>query len=267
MRNDKAQLLTRKRDLFEALRVLEQDHQDGLVGADAYVATRRRYEHEAAEILARLDALLSAEDTPTPRRGGPSRRDSRHGLRRGWLLLAFAGTFCVAGALVFLVGAVHQRVPGEVISGSIGQGGPTTSGQSSPNLQAAERAVYRHPRSYDALLNLGTAYLQSGRVMEADLSYQAAMRADPARADAPTFHAMLLGAVKRYRQALLILGKVERDHPAYARAWLMDGVLSSHIKSAKERAVGAWLRFLLLEPQSDLAPKVRRWIAQLEGRK
>jgi hypothetical protein len=92
------------------------------------------------------------------------------------------------------------------------------------------------------------------------------MQANPARADAPTFHAMLLGAIKRYREALRLLTRVERSHPAYARAWLIDGLLSSHLKGGRERAVGAWLRFLLLEPQSALAPKVRRWIVQLEGK-
>jgi tetratricopeptide (TPR) repeat protein len=154
-----------------------------------------------------------------------------------------------------------------VITGSVSQRGPASSQQSSADLQAAEQAVYRHPRSYDALLKLGTAYLQNGRIAEADLSYRAAMQVDPGRADAPTVHAMLLGAIKRYGEALRLLRRVERNHPAYAQAWLIDGILASHIKSGRERAVGAWLRFLLLEPQSDLAPKVRGWIAQLEERK
>jgi Tfp pilus assembly protein PilF len=174
---------------------------------------------------------------------------------------------CVSGAAAFLIQAAHTRAPGQVITGSVGQSGSASSQQSRADLQAAEQAVYRHPRSYDALLRLGTAYLQNGRITEADLSYRAAMQVDPARADAPTFHAMLLGAIKRYGDALHLLTKVERDHRAYARAWLIDGILSSHVKNGRERAVAAWLRFLLLEPQSDLAPKVRRWIIQVRGKK
>lgn len=261
MKRTKIQLLTRKSDVLEALRILEQDRTDGLVDDGAYAAARQHYEHEAAQLLAQLDALDVA-NAATP----PKNRASAYRARWG-LLVATATTLCVVGALVYLIAAVHQRAPGEGITGSTGQGRSVTSGPSGLSLQAAQQAVYQHPRSYEALVNLGTAYLQNGRVMEADLSYQSAIGIDPSRAAAPTFHAMLLGAVKRYGQALALLNKVERDHPAYARAWLMDGILSSHTRTGKERAIAAWLRFLLLEPQSDLAPKVRHWIVQLERKK
>jgi predicted Zn-dependent protease len=151
-----------------------------------------------------------------------------------------------------------------VITGSIGGGGTSAIPQATVDLGAAERTVYQHPRSYAALISLGTAYLQNGRVMEADLSFQAAMHQDPRRPDAPTLHAMLLGAIKQYRQALALLSRVEREHPAYARAWLMDGILSSHVRADRRRALGAWLRFLLLAPQSDIAPTVRQWISRIK---
>jgi cytochrome c-type biogenesis protein CcmH/NrfG len=263
MKGNRTRLLARKRDVIEALHVLEQDRADGLVDEDTYAVAKQRYEQEVGQVLAELDALGEGNE-PTP-----GRSSAVTGSRSGWRLLAVAATIlCVAGVLAFLITAVHHRVPGETITGAVGQGESAPSGQTALTLQQAQQAVYRHPRSYEALVNLGTAYLQNGRVMEADLSYQAAMRTDPKRAAAPTFHAMLLGAVKRYAQALALLSKVERDHPTYARAWLMDGVLSSHVRTGRTRAIRAWLRFLLLAPDSDLAPKVRHWIVQLQrGRK
>lgn len=262
MKDSKSQLLARKRDVLEALRILEQDRDDGLVDEETYAAVKQRHEHEAVQLLAQLDALGEGADT-TPPQGvtNPIRR------RRGRLIVAATIILCLAGALGVLVTALHQRAPGETITGATGRAGTANSEQSALSLQTAQQAVYQHPRSYQALVNLGSAYLQNGRVMEADLSYQAAMGIDPTRAAAPTFHAMLLGAVKRYPQALDLLSMVERKHPGYARAWLMDGILSSHVKDGRARALSAWLRFLLLEPRSELAPKVKHWILQLERRK
>lgn len=262
MNRNRVQLLTCKREVIEALGVLEQDRADGLIDEDTYALAKQRHEQEAAQLLARLDALGNDDETIQARNQGKV-----HVRSRRWLLAAVTTILCIAGALAFLITAVHHRAPGETITGAVGPGGAATSGQPSLTLQAAQQEVYRHPRSYEALVNLGTAYLQNGRVMEADLSYQAAMRTDPTRAAAPTFHAMLLGAVKRYPQALGLLRKVERDHPSYARAWLMDGILASHTSTGTKRAVAAWLRFLLLDPQSDLAPKVRQWIIQLRAKK
>lgn len=262
MKQDTSWLLARKGDAFAALRVLEQDREDGLIDEGTYMAAKQRQEQEAAELLAQLDAR-GIDDRSTPNEHRVSPRPLAH----RQLLVLVAAIMCVAGAVAFLVAAVHQRAPGGTITGAAGQGSSSASGQPALSLQAAQQTVYRHPRSYEALVNLGTAYLQNGRVMEADLSYQAAMRVDPTRATAPTFHAMLLGAVRRYSQSLTLLSKVERDHPGYARAWLMDGILSSRTKRGRERAVTAWLRFLLLEPNSNLAPKVRNWIVKIEGKK
>jgi cytochrome c-type biogenesis protein CcmH/NrfG len=255
VKHGEKELRSREREIVESLRILEQDRDDGLVDEHAYVHTRLRYEHERDELVSRLQVLEKVAITERQRR-----KPERSTRRRWRLQAAGAGVMCLAALLVFLVAALHTRGQGETITGAIAGGAGATAPQAALDLQGAQQAVYRHPRSYAALVNLGTAYLQSGRVMEADLSFQSAMRVAPSRAAAPTFHAMLLGAVKRYSQALLLLRKVERDHPTYSRAWLMDGILSSHVKGGKERAVASWLRFLMLEPRSSLAGKVQSWI-------
>ena len=42
MKDNASRLLMRKRDLLEALRVLEQDLEDGLIDENTYAAARRR---------------------------------------------------------------------------------------------------------------------------------------------------------------------------------------------------------------------------------
>jgi hypothetical protein len=67
---------------------------------------------------------------------------------------------------------------------------------------------------------------------------------------------MLLGTIQHDRQALALLSQVERAHPLYAQAWL----LAARTKHGAIRAIASWLRFLALDPQSRLAPRVRGWI-------
>jgi hypothetical protein len=57
MTESRAQLLARKQDIFAAIRLLEQDHQDGAMGHAAYQTARRRLEQQAAGVLERLDSL------------------------------------------------------------------------------------------------------------------------------------------------------------------------------------------------------------------
>jgi cytochrome c-type biogenesis protein CcmH/NrfG len=251
-------LVARKRDLVAALRVLEQDHLDGIVDTAAYDAARRRYELEAAQVLEHLDRLPPDQERPAPRSQLPRRKK-----RWSWVAIAATAALVVVTIILFLITTVHPRRGTGSITGDVGQRTPARATAPSPQLAAAERAVYAHPRSVDALVKLGTAYLESGNAVDADLSYRAAMSVDPTRPEPKTFHAMLLGTIKQYRQALALLRQVERTHPLYAQAWLLDGLLSARTKHGAIRAIASWLRFLALEPRSRLAPHVRGWIVTL----
>jgi cytochrome c-type biogenesis protein CcmH/NrfG len=166
----------------------------------------------------------------------------------------------VAAVTLFLVSAARPRTGNESITGSQ----PAVASTPVPPAQQrmiadAQRAVQRHPQSVDALLNLGSANLQAGNVSAADSSFLRAMKLDPARPEARTLHATVLGLNGRNDQALALLEQVERDHPRYGRAWLADGLFSSSSRKYA-RAVAAWERFVALDPRGRLSPQVRRWI-------
>jgi cytochrome c-type biogenesis protein CcmH/NrfG len=165
----------------------------------------------------------------------------------------------LAAVLLFLVGALHPRGANGTVTGDV----PTTAPLSSA-IQVAERNVVAHPRSVDARLALGNAYLDAGKNGPADRSYRAAMHLAPSRPEAPTLDAMALGAEGKTGRALLQLGAVERSHPTYARAWLLDGLLSSKSRSTYPRARTAWSRFLRLEPRNPLSRSVRTWLKTLK---
>lgn len=250
MSETRTQLVARKRDLLAALRTLEQDEADGVIDQVAYRAARERYELEAAGVIEQLDALpLDDESQP----GQPKRT-----IRRSWLVVGGAAAVVAVAIVLFLVSALHPRSGNQSVTGDV----PTPAVQDPPALRAAEQAVEAHPRSFTSWILLGNQYVNQGDAADADRSYQTAIRLAPTRPEARTLHAMLLGAGGRSAQALVVLHRVERDTPSYSRAWLIDGLLSSHSRRSYPQAIHAWQRFLKLVPKGKIADDVRQLIAR-----
>lgn len=257
----RSQLLTRKRELFTAIRVLEEDHAAGAVDVQAYQSARHRFEMEAAEILQQLDSLPNGElGEPTQQAGSASVPRSRRTSTP--VLLALSGMSVLIVAVVLAV-SLHGRAGGQSITGQQPGAVIVPLPTSSTRVLAAERVVQRRPRDVDALLHLAQAYSDSNDVGAADRVYLQAIKIDPNRPEAPTLHALVLAARKQYASALALLRRVEYLHPEYARAWLTDGLVASRRRPGYPRAIAAWNQFLLLMPHSSLAPAVRGYVLAL----
>jgi cytochrome c-type biogenesis protein CcmH/NrfG len=257
MTHPRSQLLARKDDLLNALRRLEVDRSAGTVDQEAYVSTRRRYEAEAATVLQRLDGLRGDDKEASP--GAlPSQG------RPGWVVPSAVAAAVLVAIIVLLVEAVRPRVDVGTITGNAPPAVVAPTASVPPRLIAAQRQARLHPASLQALLNLGTAYMNAGDSRDADVTFQRAMKLAPGRPEAATMHALLLGsALNRPSQALTLLLKVEGAHPGYARAWLVDGLISAQKRSLLPRAIAAYQRFLALDPRSQVAPGVRKILARL----
>ncbi|MGI8824271.1 MAG: tetratricopeptide repeat protein [Chloroflexota bacterium] len=256
MNDTRTLLLSRKRDLFAALRSLEQDREDGSVDDTAYRTARRRYESEAAEILEQLD-ILSQEQTDfvTTSRQVPLRwRSSR-------VAMTGAGALVVVAMTLILVAALHPggASPAATVSPQRGAG-PADSSQ----VRQADNAVRAHPRSVNALIRLGNAYVQIGRTREADGAYVAALRLQPLSSEATILHAMMLGSAGQYTRATRLLHGTEARDPTFAKAWLLDGLFAGHKPNGRARAIADWRRFLKLQPAGPAAAEVRGFITAAE---
>jgi cytochrome c-type biogenesis protein CcmH/NrfG len=238
----------RKRELYGALRLLDRDHEDGAMDAEAYRIGRTRLEAEAAGILERLDTLPDAPQTTNSAARRP----------RPWLVPA--GVAVGLAILIFVAAAVHARGTNQSITGDV----PTAAPAVGPQLASALRVARAHPRSAVDQIALGNAYLNRGDTARADQSYVTAMRLAPNRPEAPTLHSMILAGDGSRAQALLLLRGVEHAHPTYARAWLLDGLISSRTPRGARRAIADWRTFLRLQPHSAVSTNVRRWMAGLE---
>lgn len=248
--SQRTQLLTRKRDLFAALRTLEDDLRDGTVDHAMYEAARSRYEQEAAEIVRALEALPADAGVEA---------DRTTGTRLAPWLVAGAGLLVALALAVFLLAATHHRTEGGVVTGS--GGGTPLPATPSPQLAAAEQKALAHPRSYQVLLALGNADINSGDTASALAAYRRAESLQPRRPEAPTLRAMILAADGHGTQALALLHHVERTNPSYARAYLLEGMIAARTPHGRVEAVAAWHTFLRLDPRGKVAATVRSWLA------
>jgi tetratricopeptide (TPR) repeat protein len=280
---EREQLLTRREDIYAALRALERDRVEGTIDDAACNTARRRYELEAAAILERLDELdrPGDDDIHLDGRGRtgniPTVTDSRAGMvdgrtrteplslrRRGSIIWLAALALVAAAAAIFLIDALHARGNG-AITGDARAVVSTPAPATSTALLAAEKQVKLHPASVDAYLDLGNAYLNANQPAAADRAFVRAIRLAPSRPEARTMHALIMaGSSARPAQSLALLRRVETGHPAYSHAWLVDGLLSSRSRTAFPRAIAAFHRFLALAPHAPVSPQVRAFLAGLE---
>lgn len=245
MTESRPQLLAREEDLLEILRSLERDRANGSLDGDAYVTARARYEAEAAAILETLDAL-QPEVKPVRAPGGRSQ----------WPAIAAATGLVIAAMVIFLLSALGNR----------SNAAPLAAPGATPvpsDLVMAKEAVRRHPHDLRSLLALGNAYLDAGNPAAAQKSYQEAVGVAPRDPVSATLLALALSSNHRDSEALLRLRVVETAHPRYARAWLLDGLISGGHKVDRSRAIRALRRFLVLQPHGTIAAEVRLTLKRL----
>ncbi|MGH2448746.1 MAG: hypothetical protein ACRDFS_09135, partial [Chloroflexota bacterium] len=78
------------------------------------------------------------------------------------------------------------------------------------------------------------------------------------------FEAMIQDYRGASAKALAELKVLERKHPSYARAWLLEGLIYSHEKGAKRETVDAWKHFLVLQPPGTVSRQVQNLLKRIE---
>lgn len=253
--NVRSRLEDQKRGLYDAIRTLERDSIEGNIDTVSYLDTRRRYEQEAAAILERLDLL---EDLAASVPSTALRSSKRH------LVVVATGGAVVLAIAVFLGSALRARTGTAAITGDVGQAAPAPVSGISAQVQSALGQIVARPWDPNAELALATAYINAKDNRQADLAYRRAIQLGPRRPEARTMYAMFQGSQGNTKLALAQLVLVEREHPAFARAWLIDGLLSSRVPAGLPRAIRSWHTFLVLSPRVSIAPQVQTLLASAE---
>jgi cytochrome c-type biogenesis protein CcmH/NrfG len=244
-----SRLLERKRELYDALHTLDRDLTEGQIDAEAYGHMRTRYEEEAADVLERIDKQAAGD-------GGGARVFRP---RSGTVKLVGIGA-SIAAAAIFLASALHAGGATAVTPTAVPTPGSSTA------VGRALADVARHPRQVSALLALGGAYMDARDATDADTTYRSAIRLAPNNPEPQVLDSIALSALGRAAEAEAELRGVEVSHPAFARAWLLEGLLSSRSAKTLPHAIVAWKHFLKLQPRGTVAATVRQLLARAEGK-
>jgi cytochrome c-type biogenesis protein CcmH/NrfG len=252
-----ATLLDRKRELYDALHTLDRDLAEGSIDAEAYEAMRNRYEEEAATVLQQIDAEQRRRGfvgiAPC---GDPPKRRTTSGRVKAIAILA-----SLTAVGIFLASALHAR------SATTAAPTPIATSSTPTAITAALASVAQHPHRVSALLALGNAYMDSRDTRDAEAAYRRAGALAPNNPEPQVLVATALASAGRRTEAEAILRRVETAHPAFARAWLLDGLLSARSSGTLPHAAVAWKHFLKLQPRGTVAQTVRRLLAAAEAKR
>jgi cytochrome c-type biogenesis protein CcmH/NrfG len=258
------QLLDQKRQVVRALRELEFEFQAGLLAPDDYEDLRRRYEAEAAAVLAALDRLGPA---PPPERPPAA---PRTGWRHPLAVTTVAAALVVFGiALGAGIARYTEPAPPEMgpppgsrplarLEGEPPSGPPSGASAPVPALS---------PETLRGMLEAARASLVQGRYSEAIAAYQAVLRRDPQNVDALTHLGLIVALGGHTDAALESFERALRIDPDYPPALLYRGQVLLEAKRDVEGAVRSWERFLQVVPAGADHDRVKRLIAEARARR
>lgn len=260
----------RRRAVLRSLEEIDADREAGNLSEADFKALRRRYEREAALVLAQLDAAEPAARTKQSAEAGvPTPARSRVPGAVSWVagIAAFA-----ALSVVVLTSSLRPRGEGDTITGTIpgvggpgGPGGPGNAGSLVPidveRMAALEEIVAADSSDVEVLVELGHLYLASQRFREVARLSMKALSLDPHTPGALAHLGMVLVAADHIDEALTSFDRALEIDPDFAEALLYRGIVSFR-GGDFEGAVQSLERYLAVAPQDADVSRVR---AMLQG--
>ncbi len=266
----------RRRAVLRSLEEIDADREAGNLSEADYKALRRRYEREAALVLAQLDAAEPAARTERSAEAGvPTPARWRVPGAVSWVagIAAFA-----ALSVVVLTSSLRPRAEGDTITGTIpgvggpgGPGGPGEPGEPGnagslvpidvERMAALEEIIAADSSDVESLVELGHLYLASQRFREVAQLSMKALSLDPHTPGALAHLGMVLVAADHSDEALTSFDRALEIDPHFAEALLYRGIVSFRAGDF-EGAVESWERYLAVAPQDADLSRVR---AMLQG--
>lgn len=233
-----------RRSLARALRELEEDRATGALPEEDYRTLRTETERRAVDVLRRISP---DEAAPALRREIRELRDpvSSPSTRRRLVAALLVGTAIVGASVPLLAGSLRARQAGQAITGGTG---PGASADNQDPLAFFQERVRQNPSNLLARLDLAHRYLDTGRVGAAAGEYAAALRLEPANAEARAHVGFILFLAGRASDGLRQARKALTLDPKYPEAWFIEGVIL--VKGLDRPAAGR----LALERYLELAP-------------
>ncbi len=153
---------------------------------------------------------------------------------------------------------VHSRDDVPQQSGAAGQPSPEM-------IQALEARLLQEPDNFELLSQLGHIYLNVEHYEKAEKVFRKATKMQPDNADVMVDLGTALRGIGQYDQSLQTLIDATGKFPLYPNGWLQLAVLYRFNLKDNEKALENFQRFLLLDNQSEMIPRVKQEIERIKA--
>jgi tetratricopeptide (TPR) repeat protein len=245
------ELMEEKASAYRALKELQFDYEAGHLSEDDYRGLRDRYESQAADVLAALDAL---GPTPLPREPAePHAAPGRAGWARHPAALGVGATLVLVFGIVIGLNVGRFAQPEQPMAASAGPpsavmpGGPPVGAP----MARLEPGKPIPPAILSGMLNAARQSLFEGRYAEAIAAYQAVLKRDPRNVDAVTHLGLIVAIGGHADAAIEAFDKAAAIDADYAPIYLYRGQVLYEVKQDYPGAVKAWERYLALVPRGE----------------
>jgi cytochrome c-type biogenesis protein CcmH/NrfG len=242
--------------LLRSLDDLDAERADGNIDEGTFERLHGDYTARAAAVLHRLDGDdldgLDGEgaDAGTPGASAPGGRP--------WLVAGGIAVFAVIVGLVLAWG-LGARLPGGTVTGDQGQTAPARQAALIADLRTDVR---RSPEDPQARLALARSLMGAQRGADALEQFRQAARLDPTDPEPFAYSGWLIRLQGFPDQALVLIDKAIEVDPEYPDARFFRGIILLRERDDPEAAITEFRRYLVLAPDSPLAPQVRTLLAE-----
>lgn len=175
-----------------------------------------------------------------------------------WLI---AGVAFIAGLLVGLVIGDAKTNQTVQVAGSA-----ATAPQVMPNmgqLDLLNSIVEKDPNNFNAWVQLAHHYFDSNQPMDAVKAYGKALELHPNDADLLTDQGVMFRRLGWYDKAVENFSRAAELDPRHIHSLYNLGVVYRYDLNNTPKAIEAWNRYLLRDPQGESAESVRKEIDQM----
>lgn len=138
----------------------------------------------------------------------------------------------------------------------------TDGGRAEDSIEAYERALVANPQKFEALINCGTLYYESGNLEKAEQYFRRAVESDSQNSLAHSNLGSVLEELGHLEEARQHLRSAVRLEPGYADARYTLALVCEKMNAFSE-ALDHWQQYLALDPGSPWSDFAKKRIAEL----
>jgi tetratricopeptide (TPR) repeat protein len=132
------------------------------------------------------------------------------------------------------------------------------------NIKKLEAQVQINPKDFTLIMDLGHTYLGTKQYVKGVEIFKKARQLRPQDPEVQVDLGIALRETGQIKEATDMFEKVIRSNPQYGEAWLQAAVVYRYNVKDNIKALEHFQKFLLIEPESEMTPRVKQEIEQIK---